>query len=200
LTTKKFIPFTILIIFLFISLFYISCREENQKVDIGKNYSRTDTGSSHSNFSLNPQIDSLITDKAISDTLQENNLNNKTKIQNKNSDKKKNIIVIAYYFHPTARCQTCINMENFTKEVIETQFTKEHEKGLIQFQELNIEDSVNEHYINDYNLEYSTVILAKFINNKQIKWKNLEHVWKFANDKDSFFKYAKIEIEKFLKE
>jgi hypothetical protein len=91
-------------------------------------------------------------------------------------------------------------MENFTKEVIETQFTKEHEKGLIQFQELNIEDSVNEHYINDYNLEYSTVILAKFINNKQIKWKNLEHVWKFANDKDSFFKYAKIEIEKFLKE
>jgi hypothetical protein len=108
--------------------------------------------------------------------------------------------VIVYYFHPTARCESCINIENFTKEVIETQFVKERKKGIIVFCALNIEDPVNEHYINDYKLEYSTVILAKFINKKQIKWKNLEHVWKFANDKNSFFAYAKMEIKEFLKE
>jgi hypothetical protein len=108
--------------------------------------------------------------------------------------------IIVYYFHPTARCESCINIENFTKEVIDTQFTKEQKKGIIVFRALNIEDSINEHYRNDYKLEYSTVILAKFIKNEQIKWKNLEHVWKFANDKKNFFTYATIEIKEFLKE
>jgi len=113
---------------------------------------------------------------------------------------KPEIKLIAYYFHPTARCQTCLNIENFTKEVIQTQFEKEVEDGMITFRALNIEDSVNEHYINDYSLQFSSLILAKFVNKKQTKWKNLEHVWKFANDKEQFFRYASIEIKGYLKE
>jgi len=116
------------------------------------------------------------------------------------SIKKENIKVIAYYFHPTARCPACINIENFTEEVIRTVFTKENKMGLITFTQLNIEDSVNEHYIDDYKLENSSVILAKFVNKEQVTWKNLEHVWKYAGDKESFFKYMKIEIKDFLKD
>lgn len=114
--------------------------------------------------------------------------------------KKENIKVIAYYFHPTARCPSCINIENFTEEVIKTIFVKENKSGLISFRSLNIEDSLNEHYIDDYKLENSSVILAGFVNNKQVKWKNLEHVWKYAMDKESFLKYMKIEIKDFLKD
>ncbi len=115
-------------------------------------------------------------------------------------EKKDNIKVIAYYFHPTARCPSCINIENFTQEVINTEFRNENKQGLLRFTQLNIEDSVNEHYIDDYKLEFSSVILAKFVNNKQVEWKNLEHVWKYSGDKESFFKYMKIEIKDFLKE
>jgi hypothetical protein len=113
---------------------------------------------------------------------------------------KPEIRIIAYYFHPTARCPTCLNIENFTKEVIQTQFEKEVKEEMISFRALNIEDSVNEHYVNDYSLQYSSLILAKFVNKKQTNWKNLEHVWKFANDKDRFFKYASFEIKGFLRE
>jgi hypothetical protein len=122
-----------------------------------------------------------------------------TKIESVEKTKPK-VQLIAYYFHPTARCQTCLNIENFTKEVIETRFEKEVKGGMITFRALNIEDSVNEHYIEFYNLQFSSVILAKFVNKKQTKWKNLEHVWKFANDKEQFFKYASIEIRGYLKE
>ncbi len=107
---------------------------------------------------------------------------------------------IVYYFHATARCPSCINIEKFTEELIKTSFAEENRKGVIFFRELNIEDSVNEHFIEDYNLQFSSVILARFVNSKQVKWKNLEHVWKLSSDKKQFFKYASTEIKDFLKE
>jgi hypothetical protein len=127
--------------------------------------------------------------------------NDKIKKENALTEKSEpEVKLIAYYFHPTARCHTCLNIENFTKEVIQTKFEKEVKNGTITFLALNIEDSLNEHYINDYNLRFSSLILAKLENNKRVKWKNLEHVWKFANDKEQFFKYASIEIKSYFKE
>jgi len=115
-----------------------------------------------------------------------------------NKAKKDNIKLIVYYFHATARCKECINIEYFTKEIVETEFTKENKSVKMIFRPLNIEDSVNEHFINDFRLDVSTVILSKLINNKQVMWKNLEHVWKYADDKPLFFKYVKDGIKEFL--
>lgn len=117
-----------------------------------------------------------------------------------NKVKKDNIKLIVYYFHATARCKECINIENFTKEIVETDFIKEKKSVKMIFRPLNIEDSVNEHYINDFNLDVSTVILSKLINNKQDKWKNLEHVWKYADNKQLFFKYVKDGIKEFIRQ
>ena len=112
--------------------------------------------------------------------------------------KEDDVMLIVYYFHATARCTECINIENFTKEILETEFTKEKKSVKITFRPLNIEDSVNEHYIDDFKLDVSTVILSKVINNKQVSWKNLEHVWKYADDKQLFFKYVRKGINDFL--
>ena len=112
--------------------------------------------------------------------------------------KEDDVMLIVYYFHATARCTECINIENFTKEILETEFTKEKKSIKMIFFPLNIEDSANEHYINDFKLDVSTVILSKVINNKQVSWKNLEHVWKYADDKQLFFKYVRKGINDFL--
>ena len=98
-----------------------------------------------------------------------------------------------------ARCNECINIEDFTKEIVEKEFSKEKKSVKMIFRPLNIEDSVNDHYIDDFKLDVSTVILSKVINNKQVGWKNLEHVWKYADDKPLFFKYVKNGIKDFLK-
>lgn len=106
--------------------------------------------------------------------------------------------LIVFYFHATARCKECINIENFTREIVEKEFPKEKMSVKMIFRSLNIEDSDNEHYINDFNLVVSTVILSKLEDNKQVGWKNLEHVWKYADDKPLFFKYVKDGIKEFL--
>jgi hypothetical protein len=140
--------------------------------------------SNSSQNSLNPSLS--ISDSVITSNPSESKENIIPEIIKHDSDKiiiavetgkEDDVMLIVYYFHATARCTECINMI---------------------FLPLNIEDSANEHYINDFQLDVSTVILSKVINNKQVRWKNLEHVWKYADDKQLFFKYVRKGINDFL--
>jgi hypothetical protein len=107
------------------------------------------------------------------------------------SDKNKDVKYIAYYFHPTARCESCINLENYIKELIELKYS---DKGF-SFKEVNIEQKENEHYRKDYELQFSSVIIENLENKK---WKNLDSIWSFTNDKDKFIKYSESEINQFM--
>lgn len=101
-----------------------------------------------------------------------------------------------FYFHPTARCESCINIENFSKELLETKYSSNPK---IEFKALNIEDSENEHFRKDYDLKFSSVVLTKHKDNKEEKYKNLDSIWTYSSDKDGFFKYMQSEIKEFTK-
>lgn len=107
--------------------------------------------------------------------------------------------VIVYYFHPTARCVTCLNIENYTHETIDSKFRKEQKDKILFFRSVNIEDSLNEHFVNDFKLTSSSVILAMYEGKKRTGWKNLEKVWALEKDKEGFSVYIKIELQQFLK-
>lgn len=103
----------------------------------------------------------------------------------------KEIKYTAYYFHPTARCEECLNLESFMKELIETKYT---DKGF-EFIQLNIEEKENEHFRNKFELMFSSVVL--FDKNSE-KWTKLDSVWSFAHDKQNFFRYTQNEINNFI--
>jgi hypothetical protein len=117
---------------------------------------------------------------------------------NKNKDeiKNDNTKYIAYYFHPTARCEGCMNMEAYLKEIIDKKYAKEG----ITFIGLNIEDTENEHFRKDFDLKYSSVILVKVEGDKNTKWKNLDSVWSYTENKQKFFEYSEKEINNFIKQ
>ena len=109
-----------------------------------------------------------------------------------NSVNNSEIKFIAYYFHPTGRCKECIDMENYTKELIETKYAN---KGF-KYETVNIDNDENQHFRKDYNLQFSSVIL---VDTKNSKWKNLDSVWSYTDNKDEFFKYVEKEIQDFIK-
>lgn len=129
------------------------------------------------------------------------NKSDKTKNKNQATDTvksgKDNIKLIAYYFHPAARCVTCKNIEAYSIEAIQSWEEKTGNKVI--WKELNIEDSVNEHYIKDYNLEFSSLVLTQYANNKRVKWKILADTWKLVNEKSKFLKYVNFELNQFVK-
>jgi len=106
------------------------------------------------------------------------------------------ITYTVYYFHPTARCESCINIENFTKELITTKYTT---PLAMKYVALNIEDAENEHFKKDFNLKFSSVVIAKTKKGEIEKYKNLDSIWTYSENKFKFFNYADREIQSFLK-
>jgi hypothetical protein len=106
------------------------------------------------------------------------------------------ITYTVYYFHPTARCESCINIENFTKELVTTKYTT---PLAMKYVALNIEDAENEHYRKDFNLKFSSVVIVKTKKGGIEKYKNLDSIWTYSENKFNFFNYADREIQAFLK-
>ena len=115
-----------------------------------------------------------------------------SKKENINRDNTEGDKYIAYYFHPTARCESCINLENYIKEIIDTKYKG---KGFV-FKPVNIEEKENEHFKKDYNLKFSSIIIS---DTKSGKWKNLDSIWSYTEDRKKFFEYTENEINNFIK-
>ncbi|MBI4706501.1 MAG: hypothetical protein HY761_01045 [Candidatus Omnitrophica bacterium] len=108
--------------------------------------------------------------------------------------------VIAYYFHGTFRCPTCINMEKYSREAIDTNFKEAVDSGRLEFTVVNIEDKGNEHYAGDYQLYTKSLVLSLVKDGKEVKSKNLDKIWEYSRDKKKFIEYVTGEVDGFMKE
>ena len=107
--------------------------------------------------------------------------------------------VIAYYFHGTRRCPTCLKLEQYSKEAIEKNFPAELVSGELEFRAINLENKGNEHFVNDYRLYTKSLILSLVKSGKEVKSKNLVAIWELVGNKEKFSKYVKEEVIGFLK-
>lgn len=108
--------------------------------------------------------------------------------------------VIAYYFLTTKRCPTCRKIEAYTTEAIETAFARQLESGRLEFHVVNVDEPENSHYIDDYQLTTKSVVLADYRGGEQTRWKNLDRVWQYVGDKQTFMDYIEDETNKIMGE
>jgi hypothetical protein len=110
--------------------------------------------------------------------------------------------VIAYYFHGTARCINCIKIETFTEQAMGHYFTSAIKGGRLEWRVVNVETSGNEHFIKDYALFTKSVVLVDVDtqSGRQLRWKNLDKVWNYLNDKEGFINYIRVETRSYLGE
>ncbi|HLE09670.1 MAG: hypothetical protein A2504_02320 [Bdellovibrionales bacterium RIFOXYD12_FULL_39_22] len=106
---------------------------------------------------------------------------------------------IAYYFHGNARCQSCYKIESYTSETIKTKFAKELSDGTVTWEAVNVEEGMNQRYVQKYSLNTKSVVLSEVENGKEIKWKNLDKVWKLLGNQTQFQAYIEAEVKDFLK-
>lgn len=108
--------------------------------------------------------------------------------------------VIVTYFHTTFRCPTCLQIETYTRETVEKNFAQDFASKRILFRAIDVQEAQNRHFIQDYSLYSKSVILSLIQNGREIRWKNLPEIWKYAHSRDRFERYIQSEIEAFLKE
>jgi hypothetical protein len=106
--------------------------------------------------------------------------------------------VIAYYFHGEVRCLTCRTIEAYAREAIDTHFADALKSGRLEVRYVDFDQPGNEHFLDDYQLSSSSLVLVDSRGSGSDSWKQLQDVWQLTDDKPAFIGYVKEELAKFL--
>ena len=109
-----------------------------------------------------------------------------------------NTQVIAYYFHGTIRCETCLKIEKQAREAIERRFPLEVAQKRLVFQPVNYDKPENAHFLKDYKLPCPSLVVVRQKASKDEKWKLLGETWEHIENPVKFNGYVEGEMEKFL--
>jgi len=101
---------------------------------------------------------------------------------------------VVYYFHGNVRCTTCNTIEANTNKAIDTGFPKMMASGDMLMRVVNMDDPRNEHYVTDYKLTNSSVVVSQVNDGKEVKWARLDEAWDLVSDEGLFIDYIQKEI------
>lgn len=105
--------------------------------------------------------------------------------------------LVVSYLHTTTRCFSCIQIEDFTSWAVHQDFAREIADGRLEWRVLNVDEPENSHFTKDYQLYTKSVILSWVEDGREVRWKNLERVWKLLDDQMKFQEYVVSEIRAF---
>lgn len=102
--------------------------------------------------------------------------------------------VVAYYFTGKVRCAACRRIEELSRKTIEENFSAELLDGRLQFLVQNMDKPENRHFIEEYRLSASALVLVETKDGKPVAWKNLQEVWTYVGDESRFITYVREEV------
>ena len=103
--------------------------------------------------------------------------------------------ILVYYFHATTRCATCRAIEAYAHETLASRFAADLEARRLQWRAVNVDESANRHFIQDYRLYTRSVVVVDAKDPK--RFKVLDRVWQLVRDKAAFQSYVEQEIRAF---
>lgn len=106
--------------------------------------------------------------------------------------------LVAYYFHGAVRCPTCLAIEDTAQQALKDSFPDEIASGTLEWRAVNTDEVWNSHYWKDFDLSFSSLVIADVSGEATIRFKNLVKVWELVNEKEAFLEYVRTETESFL--
>ena len=106
--------------------------------------------------------------------------------------------IIAYYFHRTSRCPTCITIELNAHQVIRDNFRKQIADSRLMWMSINVDEPGGKEFEKEFDIGISTLVLAKILDGKCKEYKKLNEVWTLVGDQEGFSKYVMDEINEFM--
>jgi hypothetical protein len=105
-----------------------------------------------------------------------------------------------YYFHSKRRCPTCMKMEAYTREAVTKGFANLVKTGRVELKVVDVDEPRDRHFVEDFKLITKSVVIVDSLDGKQVRWKNLDKIWKLVVNRFAFVKYVQDEINAYLRE
>jgi len=113
------------------------------------------------------------------------------------SDEKPDKVAV-YYFHGERRCRTCLGIQSAVEQTINERFGKEAASGKLVYQDVNIEKEANKHFIKEFEISFSTMVVAAMKGDKVIKWVNCSNLWDMSHETPEMMDYVEKKIRPYL--
>lgn len=93
-------------------------------------------------------------------------------------------------FHGEKRCRTCIGIGKLARQTLDEEFAAEEKAGKVRWEHINYDEPANAHFVKDYQLVSSTVLVTLWKDGKEVKWNRLDAVWDHVGDDPVFRAYV----------
>ena len=106
--------------------------------------------------------------------------------------------VVVYYFHGNRRCRTCMGIQRAIQTTVSERFAAETASGALVFREVNIDEPANAHFVQDFDLSSSSMVVVAKSGQKTVKWENCSQVWPLAHKETELAAYTEKQIRSYL--
>jgi len=106
--------------------------------------------------------------------------------------------VVVYYLYKTPRCDTCLRIEAYSKEALDSSFAGQLEAGSIEWHAYDTDLPEYAHYWSDFKLEVKSLVMVEVQGSEIAQWKICPKVWDLVDDKPAFLDYVRSELESYL--
>ena len=106
--------------------------------------------------------------------------------------------VIAYYFHQTKRCATCLAMQRYAREALEDGFPDAIASGKLVWRLVNVEEPQHRHFATAYGVITSSLVLVETVDGDRTRWNNLTDIWNLAGNELEFKAYVEGEAIEYV--
>jgi hypothetical protein len=106
--------------------------------------------------------------------------------------------VVVYYFHSTRRCPTCLGIQATIEKTIQARFAAEVASSVLTFQAVNIDQEQNKHFVKEYDISFSSMVVTAKKGQATVKWENCNEVWDLAHQEPALADYAEKQIRAYL--
>ena len=108
--------------------------------------------------------------------------------------------VVAYYFHRTQRCHTCLTMEAYAEQALKDGLSDALDSGELEWRAVNVEESEHEHFVKEYELYASALVMVETEGGQAQRWKKLEQIWDLVGDESEFKSFVRDEAQAYLED
>lgn len=103
--------------------------------------------------------------------------------------------IVVVSFHAATRCEACREIGHETQALLESDYSEDLETGHMQWRSINYEAPANKHFIQNYELTTSTVVVTRREGGRDVEWQRLDGVWEHVFDGPAMRAYLKEQID-----
>jgi hypothetical protein len=110
--------------------------------------------------------------------------------------------IVAYYFHTSIRCRTCLLIEERTEDILRYEFADLFKSGDMQWRAVNVQLPENRHFLADLYVSPKSLVLVEYRDGSPLKRTILPKVWQlvYEDDPNLFDRYVADTTRTFMEE